>query len=274
MSSKFSNLITRAITGAVFVIVLTAGILFSSWSFALLFLLITLISLNEYFSLLQDAGREVLKITGIAAGVITYCILTAISLQLLDDRWTAAIPALLIIPFVSGLFSRNESPINAVALTTLGIAYLGLPFGLLNQIVNANGFTPEIVLGFIILIWIHDTGSYLAGFFFGKRKLYERISPKKTWEGSFGGLFFTLAAGHFMQNFIALPSRYDWLAICLIIIVFGTLGDLAESMFKRNLGVKDSGTILPGHGGALDRFDSLLFAAPFLFFYFRIRGIC
>lgn len=132
---------------------------------------------------------------------------------------------------------------------------------------NFTHHSISLLLGFFIVIWTNDTFAYLSGMFIGRHKFFERISPKKTWEGTAGGLVFGLAAGYILSLFFDDFSLSEWLGYALTIIIFGTFGDLFESLIKRTLGLKDSGNIMPGHGGILDRFDSILLAAPFAFIY-------
>jgi phosphatidate cytidylyltransferase len=133
-----------------------------------------------------------------------------------------------------------------------------------------GSFNPYIPLGFLIILWSNDTGAYLAGKSFGKHKLFERISPNKTWEGFVGGLILALFVGFNLAQYFGGLERWQWAVMAVIIAVFGTLGDLVESMLKRTLGVKDSGNILPGHGGLMDRFDGLLLAAPLVFLFLLV----
>lgn len=273
MEARYKNLITRAITGAVFVLVLVGGILTNQWTFQLLFLLITFLGLKEFYELLNKGRRKVMTVPNVLAGTGIYILISLSALKIIDDRFVFLSLPLILFPFVAELYRKDEKPYENISLSILGMLYIALPFALLNLIANPQSFYPYHVLGFIILIWVHDTGSYIAGFTLGRTLLFERISPKKTWEGSAGGFVFTLIAAFILQNYIPLPHVLDWIIIGILIIVFGTFGDLVESLLKRNLGVKDSGTILPGHGGILDRFDSLVYATPFIFTYLKIRGI-
>lgn len=149
-----------------------------------------------------------------------------------------------------------------------GIIYISVAFGLMNSLFYYGGVDNVrigVILGLFILTWSSDVFAYLTGSMFGKHKLFERISPKKTWEGSFGGLVFALLAAYILSIFITDISLLRWLVLAVVIVISGTLGDLVESMLKRNAGVKDSGTIFPGHGGVLDRFDAVIFATPMVF---------
>ena len=181
--------------------------------------------------------------------------------------------------FALAIFSKNEKPIQDVAYTIAGIIYVGLPFALLNRIswmqegIN-NGkifrgcdYNFHLILGPILLIWASDTFAYLVGSLIGKRKLYERISPGKTWEGTIGGGVLTLASSYIVAGWFPEIAFVHWLVISALVVVFGTLGDLFESLLKRQVGIKDSGKIMPGHGGILDRFDSLIFVTPFVYLY-------
>jgi len=156
------------------------------------------------------------------------------------------------------------------------IGYVIIPFLLLIKLPFLEGvYNPYILIGSFILIWTNDTFAYIVGKTMGKRKLFERISPKKTIEGFLGGMFFTIIAAYILSNFTTFitplfHSPLVWMGAAIILVVFGTLGDLVESKLKRNAGVKDSGNIMPGHGGILDRLDSIIFAIPFLFLYYQI----
>ena len=156
----------------------------------------------------------------------------------------------------------------------MGVMYITIPIIFcLNIAYNANGYNYQIILGTMLLISMNDIGAYFAGKSFGKNKLFERISPKKTWEGTAGGVLLSLILSYFLAQYFEVLDVTEWVIISLITSVFGSLGDLVESMIKRDLNVKDSGKIIPGHGGILDRFDSLLIVAPFVFFYFSIKEL-
>ena len=153
--------------------------------------------------------------------------------------------------------------------------YVSVPLTLSNLLVFGNngsdGYDYRIILGIFILVWINDSFAYISGILFGKHKLFKKISPKKTWEGFTGGLLFTLTGGYILSKFFHGIQTTDWIVIALLISVFGTYGDLTESMFKRNLDIKDSGNLIPGHGGILDRIDSLLFCIPVTLFYLLVQ---
>lgn len=172
---------------------------------------------------------------------------------------------------IKDLFSEKTIPLFASKRFIITTFYLSSAFVFLNYIGNFNNnYTPWLLLGSFILVWVNDTFAYLIGKNFGKQKLFPSISPKKTVEGFLGGLFFSCVASYFIANFTELLDSTNWLILSIVISVFGTLGDLIESKFKRQANVKDSGVIMPGHGGLLDRLDSIIFAAPFIYLFLRI----
>ena len=183
--------------------------------------------------------------------------------------------SLIILPFlfipINELFRKKKHAVANMIISYFPAFYISIPFILLFDIALMEGnFDPLPVLGFFILIWVYDTGAYLSGKFFGKHKLFERISPKKTWEGLIGGGIIALLVAVFINAyFFPELKQMEWAIVAFIVIAFGTLGDLIESLVKRNAGVKDSGSIMPGHGGMLDRFDSALFAAPFYWLFLQ-----
>ncbi|MEA3446707.1 MAG: phosphatidate cytidylyltransferase, partial [Bacteroidota bacterium] len=175
--------------------------------------------------------------------------------------------------FVIELYRKHSHPFSNIAITLLGPAYIFLPFALFSGLVFFNentNYNPDILLGLFILIWIYDSGAYIFGVSFGKHRLFERISPKKSWEGLIGGVVSALLVAWLISGWLVTITLTDWFAITIIVIVAGTYGDLAESMLKRSLGVKDSGNIMPGHGGILDRFDAVLLASPLVFTYLEL----
>jgi phosphatidate cytidylyltransferase len=196
---------------------------------------------------------------------------------------------LMLIPLVSiiitaELYRKNDRPFDSLAHTFFPVIYAVLPFSMFPfSAFNHTGldpilpkgdvvFSPGILIGFFLLIWANDTGAYLTGISMGRHKLMERISPKKTWEGFFGGMLIAAAAAWFLSGWLGVVDRIHWVVIAVIISVAGTYGDLAESMLKRSIGVKDSGTIMPGHGGFLDRFDSTIMSFPLVYLFITLFG--
>ena len=168
------------------------------------------------------------------------------------------------------LYAKKNNPIHNWAYFILGQVFIALPFSLLNYIIFIKDFQPIILLAVFATIWVNDTGAYLVGVTFGKHRLFERISPKKSWEGFIGGVLFALLSGYTFSRFIPEISLLNWFIFSEIIVIFGTFGDLTESLLKRTLDVKDSGDVIPGHGGLLDRFDSMLLAAPAVYIFLSL----
>ena len=170
--------------------------------------------------------------------------------------------------FIFELFRKKENPFGNISFTFLGIIYVALPLSLLNYINILSGkYNYQLLFGIFFILWCNDAGAYIVGSLTGKHKLFPRISPAKSWEGSIGGGLISYGIVFIISKWYTSISFIDWMVIATILIVIGTLGDLVESLFKRSVTVKDSGNILPGHGGILDRFDSLLMSVPFIFAY-------
>jgi len=262
---------TRALSGIIFVIVVVSAIVFSSWSLALLFLIISAVGLNEFYQLTSNEHQSPQGFLGILTGIALYVLayITIINYWIIDSFLIGFITFSLIV--LVELFRKKKNPGANISLTIFGIVYVVLSFSILNVIANHDGiYSYQIPLGILILIWTSDTFAYLVGRQFGKHKLLERLSPKKTWEGYLGGIVFSLLAGYILSRFYTELDTTQWMVLATITGVFGTAGDLVESMFKRSAGVKDSGNIMPGHGGVLDRFDSLIFILPLIFFYLKV----
>ena len=275
MSDKLKNLIVRAVTGVFFVTAMVLGILHPHALIAL-FALITGLSIWEYTGLVNNIkGVKVNRFISTIIGV--YFFLAVAGLRLTPvEGFVVFVPYILSILYllISELYLKNENPINSWAYTMLGQMYIAMPFSMINVLAFQQGemgqvtFDSLLPLSIFIFLWTNDTGAYLCGSLLGKHKLFPRISPKKSWEGSIGGGLLVLIVagviGYFTNtdtdpHMLSIPA---WIGLGLVVVVFGTWGDLVESLFKRTLGIKDSGNILPGHGGMLDRFDSSLMAIP------------
>jgi phosphatidate cytidylyltransferase len=265
---------TRAITGFFFVIVMLASVLTGAYTFTVFFLILSLVCLNEFYSLVKTPQVKPHKQWGTVLSIAIF--VPYISHILSGTELTSfllIIPVVLLI-YIYELFCKNAHPFNNIAYTFLGIVYSVLPFCFFYSLAFRDGdFNFHYPLGFLLLLWGNDTGAYLFGVKFGKNKLFERHSPKKSWEGFLGGMLTSLIVALILSNFYKELSLLNWASVALIIVVFGTIGDLTESMLKRSLDIKDSGSILPGHGGFLDRFDGLLFAAPMVFVYLYLVNL-
>jgi len=269
------NFIIRAITGILFVAVLVSSFL-RPQAMVLLFALITGLTIWEFSGLVNQRERvAVNRMISTVAGVYLFFAMAGFCSELTPSA--VFIPYLVSILYllVAELYLRNEDPIHNWAYTMMAQLYIALPFSLLNTLAfhsAMQGFVtydPILPLSVFVFLWMNDTGAYLCGSLFGKHKLFPRISPGKSWEGSIGGGILVIAVAllvwyltdqYQLNNYGLTPLA--WAGLGLTVVIFGTWGDLVESLFKRTLGIKDSGNILPGHGGMLDRFDSSLLAIP------------
>ena len=274
-NSKLSNLIVRSITGVFFVTAVVVCFL-DAFAMEFLFALVTGLSLWEYTGLVNEKENvQVNRFISTVAGVYFFFAVGGFCSGI-GDTGAVFIPYLLTIVylFISELYTGNDNAIEDWAHTMLGQMYIALPFSTINVLAFNGAANGQTVYNYIvplcvfIFLWTNDTGAYCSGSLFGKHKLFPRISPGKTWEGSIGGALLVLVAAAVVYHFFPHIeselglSLIQWMGLGLVIVVFGTWGDLVESLFKRTLGIKDSGNILPGHGGMLDRFDSSLMAMP------------
>lgn len=276
-----NNFIQRAVTGVLFVIVLVGCILYSPLSFGFLFTLIAALSVHEFGHLLNQSGKVSLNrtITSLG-GAYLFLALMAFCTQGADARVFLPYLTLLLYLMITELYLKKENPIGNWACSMLSQLYVALPFALLNVLAFHNSpatssvsYNPILPLSIFVFIWLSDTGAYCVGSLIGKHRLFERISPKKSWEGSIGGGIFSIASSLIFAHYFPFMSMWQWAGLALVVVIFGTWGDLTESLMKRQLGVKDSGNILPGHGGMLDRFDSALMAIPASVVYLYILTI-
>ena len=266
-----SNLIQRTITGIIFLIIVIGAIVLSEISFLVLFALIITGAMYEFYTLAQKKSFNPQKIYGIIIGLIVFIL----SFLYVKDIFSAKIFLLLIPVFISvfiiELYRKSEYVFVDIGFTIIGIIYIAVPVSLANFIVfSENGeYSSHLLLGFLFLTWSFDTLAYVFGVSFGKHRLFERISPKKSWEGFIGGTILSIGVAYIISLLFNELSLTHWIIVSLIISVFGSYGDLVESSFKRNIDEKDSGSILPGHGGILDRFDAVFFALPLFYVYLQ-----
>jgi phosphatidate cytidylyltransferase len=257
------NLLRRSFSGLIFVSLFVSAILYSKESFVILTSIFAVISIWEFHKIINF--KSVASYLFFAAAVFL--------LLKIPDKYPVKI--ILGINIISSLFliyqliaKKEISFRDERSKMGLTIRYLVFSFCFLILIPFQEGvYNPYIVLNILILIWVNDSFAFLVGKNFGQRKLFISVSPKKTVEGFIGGLVFAVTAGYIISMYVTNYSIVNWIVIAIIVSVIGTIGDLIESKFKRQANIKDSGTIMPGHGGILDRFDSLLFAAPFVYLY-------
>jgi phosphatidate cytidylyltransferase len=269
---------TRAITGFFFAIVMLAGILYSTWSYALLWAVVAFGAAGELFSLMAAPEKEPVpsdkpfKIFASIAAVlpVLFGFLGTTSIHIDALLATIVMACFIGIMLMISLFYITANPIRQLGSVALAFVYIGLPLGLITYIGVAQGFQWQFALGIILLTWANDTMAYGGGSLLGKTPFWPRHSPKKTWEGTGVGLISAAILGYFLPMlFLSNFTAMQGLILGLIVAITGSLGDLAESMLKRRAGIKDSGALLPGHGGLLDRFDAFIVSVPFvaLFLY-------
>ena len=262
-----NNFIVRTISGAVYVGIIIAAALAGQTWFGLLMTLFAAAAAIEFSRLTGDFDTD-----GGAIGAAISATTVAAVAATVWSMGTAiiAVPAIAVLFFLAravlALYDRRDGAFMAVGRSVLCYAYTGISLGLMNLLYAMSdlmGSPAGTVIMIFVMIWLNDTGAYLVGSRIGRRRLFERLSPKKSWEGFIGGLLFCVLAGLAAGEWLHGPvGQWQWLAVGVLVCVFSTWGDLFESLLKRNLGVKDSGSVIPGHGGILDRIDSLLFVAP------------
>lgn len=270
-TSTFSNLQQRTIIGVLGAAVFIGAIWFNEWTYFLLFLGLTLLGIAEFYRLVRVQGIKPHRGLGLALGALFFISVFVIEKGLMPAELLYLSLPVLFLAFILELFRKQPHPFTNIAFTWLGVAYVAGPFGLLHLLGFLQGeYSWQPILGLMLLIWASDIGGYIFGKSFGKHKLFERVSPGKTWEGWAGGTLLAIVVGYVLSLIFTELALYQWVGVALLVAIFGVLGDLTESLLKRSLGVKDSGTLLPGHGGILDRFDSLLMAIPFIVAFLKI----
>ncbi|CAL2104390.1 phosphatidate cytidylyltransferase [Tenacibaculum sp. 190130A14a] len=257
------DLLTRSVSALIYAAVFITAIFFSKESYLAIIGIFSLISLWEFSKIIQSKNY---------ISFIILAVLSTITVYVLDKEYPAILLAFslfclaILLYYLFSLKKIHYS--NTQQKIFLKYIYIVLPFFYLAKLPFINSeYTPSIILYIILLIWTNDSFAYLVGKNFGKHKLFEKVSPKKTIEGFLGGLLFAILAGFIIAKNSIIFSVADWIIIAIIVSIMGNLGDLVESKFKRQANVKDSGTIMPGHGGLLDRLDSLFFLAPFVYLY-------
>ena len=296
-------MLKRAVTGAIFVAILISSILLGSITFYIVFSVILILSMIEFYNFSNFTAAKPQKFLGIFTGWLLFTLNYLYAVEYIQLNYFVILIPVFIVFMMNELYLANKRPIASIAFTFFGIIYIAVPLSFLNYFVFRNGtglsvaevgiyaedlinntteymnflnpvktifYSPFFLLGFFTLIWLYDTMAYLVGISIGKHRLYESISPKKSWEGAIGGAVLTVGASSIFPFIFPILLWYQWMILAGIIVVFSTYGDLVESLFKRSLHIKDSGTLLPGHGGMLDRFDSVLLAAPAVFVYLQL----
>jgi phosphatidate cytidylyltransferase len=268
---KTTNFMLRTLSGFIYIAVVIFSILFHHAAFALVIGILALLALFEFYRLTLEKQFPFSYI-GLLLGLMVYLFSASLFLKDFQIPVPTNLSWLFLSPYLLILLGLNNSKKNAfkeTAMLIMGLVYVIAPMALLLGIYFLDKTRQDIplVLGIFILFWVNDTGAYLVGKKFGKNLLFPAISPKKTWEGFVGGLFFCVLLGYFISLFNHSIQLKEWIIVSVLVGTFGLLGDLAESQLKRNANVKDSGNIMPGHGGILDRFDGFLIAVPIIYLY-------
>ncbi len=272
----------RVITSVFFVLIMLISILAGPYSFLILFGLINLVCLVEFYGLLLPTkgwSAMIRIVIGLIIASLPYFITAGLYLGLLNDQNLMVLDIMIIVLpsffllFLFELYTGDDQPFLFLAYMVMGFFYIGLPFCLLIPLAfPMQTYFFDIVLGIILYNWAHDTSAFFIGSKLGKTPLLPRISPKKTWEGTLGGILITILISIPMSFLFLSLSFIQWLGIAIIIGLMSNLGDLVESMLKRSVRIKDTSQILPGHGGLMDRFDALIFSVPFVVLYLYLSG--
>ena len=265
----------------VFVAILVGCILGGPISFSILFAIISAMTVKEFGDIIKKSGLAQIN-KSISALAAMFLFFGFAYLGIAPGKNEILIPYLLLLIYmlISELYLKKENPINNWAYSFMSQLYIALPFALLNILAFhstetevSSTYNPILPLSIFVFTWINDSGAYCTGVMFSKHRLFERISPKKSWEGSFGGGIFCIISAIIISRYFTFLTMPEWIGLAMTVVIFGTWGDLVESLIKRTIGIKDSGNILPGHGGLLDRFDSTLMAVPATVLYLYIISL-
>jgi phosphatidate cytidylyltransferase len=270
-----NKLLTRSLTGVVLVLVMLAAIVVSELTYALLFMLILIGATIEFNGLFKQSTVKpnIWLNNFVSVGIFAASFFVAKGL--LEIKYLLVVFPLCLTIMAAEMYRKKEKPVENIAATIFSNVYLAIPLSLINflvfpEISGEQNYSPNLLIAIFALIWIYDSGAYLFGVSIGRHRLFERISPKKSWEGAIGGTLTAVIASYFIAGYIPEIKLIHWIVMSILLVVSSTFGDLTESMFKRYFNIKDSGNILPGHGGVLDRFDSLFFASPVIFTYLKL----
>jgi phosphatidate cytidylyltransferase len=269
---KSDSLRNRIIYGFSGFFLVLGGMIWNQWSYGFVFLVICMVCQYEFFNLVFDKKQKLLRNYGLVMGFVFYVGSFMISASILPDIFYFWAYPIFAGTFILVLYQKEHpNPFQQLGFLLLGLVYVVMPFSALHwSVFSAGYYRYEVILGIFFLIWIHDIEAYFIGSRYGKRLLFPRISPKKSWEGSIGGGLMAILMAVLLHFYLLDLSLIQWIVLALIITIAGTHGDLVESMLKRSLQIKDSSQALPGHGGFLDRFDNLLMSAPFIALFLKI----
>jgi phosphatidate cytidylyltransferase len=267
-----NNLVVRTIAGAIFSALVIGSAFLGAWALGAIFCFFSSVALLEFYTITSSSfDVKPKKIAGILTGILIYGLVLFYQMERLEAAWFWLISAIVSVILSLELVKLSQRSILNVAITFTGWIYVSVPFAFVNVLAFHTGrFNYELPLGFFLILWTNDTGAYLTGKFLGKTKLYPSVSPNKTIEGLLGGVALSILCGWGLSKIFFAIGTIDWMVISAIIALFANVGDLFESHLKRICAVKDSGSIMPGHGGMLDRFDGLLLALPVVVLYLKL----
>ena len=260
------SFLIRITTGIFFVAALLGAMLYNYVSFGILFAIVSGLAVNEFCNIVHGYKKTSFStLLAVLGGVYLFFILFAVSFLSIGKPMMLVLPYIFLVLyiFIRELYRKEGGAMDNFAYFTLSQVYAALPFALLNILASYGGtYSYVLPLSVFVFLWCNDSGAYCVGCLIGKHKMFERISPKKTWEGFAGGATVAVIAGYVMSLYFDILNTWQWMAMAAVVVAVGTLGDLIESCMKREMKIKDSGNILPGHGGILDRFDSCILAVP------------
>jgi len=271
------NLIKRILSGAIYIALIVGAILLldnSPVMYLLVFPLLIVLGIGEMVTMAKDDASQswLVNVIDMMGGVGMF---TAFYMhyegETMQSRalWLLPVAFYVLVRCIVQLYRPQQNALHSLERSFFSLSYVAFPVALLNCIMSITA--PRFLLGMFIFIWLYDTGAYCVGVLLGRHRLFERISPKKSWEGLIGGVAACVAGAYathyWLDEFFQVPDLSTWVGLSVVVAVFATFGDLVESLIKRTVGVKDSGNILPGHGGILDRIDSLLMVAPAVLIY-------
>lgn len=267
------NLFVRTLTGLAFAGVVIGSLLLSEYTFGLLFLCILIIGLREFFNFFKDAEIIPNRLLAMAIGSTIFIVFFLVGQGVFPKTAYYCLIPIFLLVFIAELYRAKKFPFENMAAGVLGLIYIAMPLSMVNMLVFSTDqeYNPALLLALFAIIWTYDSGAYLFGVSLGRTRLFERVSPKKSWEGAVGGAISAIVASTAISHyFVPEIAMVHWIVIALITVVFATFGDLTESLFKRQFDLKDSSNFLPGHGGILDRFDSLFFVVPSVVLYLKL----
>ncbi len=270
--SKYPDLVPRFFSAVIGGLIIILLLMWNEWGFFAVFLSISCLTVWEFYRLMRLQNYVPIRLLGVSIGALIFIFMFLIEADILPAKFYIVLFPLASFVFLIKLYKKSDvHPFINIALFYLGILYVAVPFAMINILVFHNGeYSYEIIMGLLFLTWANDVGAYFSGILFGRRKLFERISPSKSWEGSIGGATTSLLISIVMGSYFEELSQLEWISISIIVIIAGTYGDLVESLFKRSIQIKNSGVMIPGHGGFLDRFDSFLIAVPFIIVFLEL----